>query len=55
MSFALRACFTYGGCSTQGLKPPFLWLETARLKPRPFKEPFMKHAPVPAKGYENEM
>jgi hypothetical protein len=26
----------------QGLKPGFNWLETARLKPRPFKEAFIK-------------
>ncbi len=26
-----------GGCPPQGLKPPLQWLETARLKPRPFK------------------
>jgi hypothetical protein len=30
----------------QGLKPSLMCLETARLKPRPFKELFMKHALV---------
>ncbi len=39
----------------QRLKPFGLWLGTARLKPRPFKEYFLKHALVPAKGFEYEM
>gem|GEM_PF-4711654 len=44
----------------QGLKPTSLRFETARLKPRPFKENLLQLtlvgcAVIPAKGYENEM
>ena len=32
------------------LKPSRLWLESERLKPRPFKEYFLKDALVPGEG-----